>query len=283
MLCLVSRSSWLFTSTSGQSVTRVALQSFTQQDPFLTRGLKELRRREPDQNVNKSQQIENKQILPTYNLHDTQNLISYKTFTLPIEDQKSLLHFKTMSQHNSEKEATPETPGPDLDKVAYSLSFELGNAFVHQMDWRLYHPKLVFEDRIRGRRYEGLIDYVKFVNVVKFIAHIKFVYVRFEVLDITKHREDNSIGVRWRIAGLGVTRMFIRYIPDKMWRRGNMNKVAPTWYDGYSTFYVDNDNLIYKHIADRRKPDKDKEALAANPVVEKLKKLKPTPAHSPVI
>ena len=38
MLCLVSRNSWLFTSTSGQSVTRVALQSFTQQDPFLTRG-----------------------------------------------------------------------------------------------------------------------------------------------------------------------------------------------------------------------------------------------------
>lgn len=33
-----------------------------------------------------------------------------------------------MSQLNSEKEATPETPGPDLDKVAYSLSFELGNA-----------------------------------------------------------------------------------------------------------------------------------------------------------
>lgn len=284
MLCLVSRSGWLFTSASGPSITRVVLHNFAQQDPFQTRGLKEQRSLEQDININKPLQVENKSLLPSYNLHDTENIISYKTFSIPIENQKSILQFKTNSQLSSEKEADPENSGPDLDKVAYSLSFELGNAFVHQMDWRIYHPNMVFEDRIRGEKYVGLLQYAKFVNLVKFLAHLKFVYVRFEILDITKHKEDNSIGIRWRIAGLGVTRMILRYIPDKLWRRGNINRMAPTWYDGYSEFFVGPDNLIYKHVADRRKPDKDKEPLSANPVVEKLKKLKPTPvAPSPVI
>ena len=29
---------------------------------------------------------------------------------------------------------------------------------------------------------------------------------------------------RWRIAGLGVTRLLLRYIPDQMWKRGNMDR-----------------------------------------------------------
>ena len=60
--------------------------------------------------------------------------------------------------------------------------------------------------------------------------------------------------IRWRIAGLGMVRMLVRYFPDKMWLRGNMDRwgknsiyfahiyqflrAAPSWYDGISTFHV---------------------------------------------
>lgn len=168
--------------------------------------------------------------------------------------------------------------------MTVELAHHLTNIFVQQSDWLIFHPNLVFEDRIREKRIEGLLNYVKFVNLVRILAHIKFVYVRFQILKLTKHPEDGTIRVRWRIAGLGVMRLALRYIPDQMWKRGNMDKAAPSWYDGYSIFYIDGDNKIYKHVADRRMPDEgDKETSALNPVVEKLKKLKPAPAPSPAI
>ena len=134
---------------------------------------------------------------------------------------------------------------------------------------------------ISGKRIEGLLNYIKFVNLLRILAHIKFVYVRFHVLNLTKQPEDGTIRIRWRIAGLGVTRLVLRYIPDQMWKRGYMDSASPSWYDGYSVFYVGGDNKIYKHVADKRMPDEEKkEKSIQEGMVDKLKKLKPTPAPS---
>jgi hypothetical protein len=35
------------------------------------------------------------------------------------------------------------------------------------------------------------------------------------------------------------------------------------WYDGFSIFYVGNDGLVYKHIADKFMPDENKEVASA--------------------
>jgi len=197
-------------------------------------------------------------------------------------------HFSASNDNTSssnEKEAKGEGL-PDLDKVADALVYELTHMFVRNANWKLYHPKIVFDDRIStGKRYEGLLAYVKFIHMVKALAHIRFVYVRFHILYLNKHPEDGTIGIRWQMTGLGVTRLAVRYIPDKLWQRGSMDKAAKIWYDGYSTFHVDSDNLVVKHVADTRMPDKEKESSGGlNPVVEKLKKLKPNPpAPSPAM
>lgn len=34
-------------------------------------------------------------------------------------------------------------------------------------------------------------------------------------------------------------------------------------YDGFSTFYVGSDGLVYKHVIDRVMPDENKEAIVA--------------------
>lgn len=41
------------------------------------------------------------------------------------------------------------------------------------------------------------------VALLKVIGHIKFAYVKFHVLKITKHPEEGTIKCRWRIEGLG--------------------------------------------------------------------------------
>jgi len=166
---------------------------------------------------------------------------------------------------------------PDLEKVSHLLVNDLVSMFVHSQNWALYHPNMILEDNIRGKRYEGLAQYKRIVSLLKLTAHIRFVHVRFHILSLTKHPEDGTIRVRWRIAGLGMLRMILRYVPDKMWIQGNMNRAAPSWYDGVSTFHVTGDDLIYKHTVERvDREDK--------PVIEswqdKLKRL--NPARTPL-
>lgn len=42
------------------------------------------------------------------------------------------------------------------------------------------------------------------------------------------------------------------------------------WIDGFSTFYVNSDGVIVKHIADKVMPDEDKEPNPLEKVVDKL-------------
>lgn len=42
------------------------------------------------------------------------------------------------------------------------------------------------------------------------------------------------------------------------------------WIDGFSTFYVNSDGLIVRHIADKVMPDEDKEPSSIEKVVDKL-------------
>jgi len=187
----------------------------------------------------------------------------------------SLLQLSDVKSTGGKTSQSEDKSNSNLDKIAFDLTYDLTNIFLKSSDWSLYSQNIVFEDRIRGKRVEGLAEYMKNIYVFRTLAHLKFVYVRFHVINLSIHPEDNTIRIRWRVAGLGVMRMVVRFIPDKMWRRGSMDDAAPTWYDGYSIFHVGPDNKIVRHVADRRKQDEDKQSLAMHPVVEKLKKLKP--------
>jgi len=189
-------------------------------------------------------------------------------------DWPTTLNFSsTQLQKKQEKEAKK---GPNLERVAYVLSHDLLNIFLKSQEWEMYHPNMVLQDNIRGKRFEGLDQYMKIVNLLKLTAHIRFVYVRFHILKMTKHPEDGTIRVRWRIAGLGMVRMLVRYFPDKMWMKGNMERAAPSWYDGISTFHVGGDDRIYKHTLDRLEGD---DSPVVETLKEKLSKLTPAGAE----
>lgn len=189
-------------------------------------------------------------------------------------DWPTTLNFSsTQPQKKQEKEPKK---GPNLERVAHVLSHDLLNMFLKSQEWEMYHPNMVLQDNIRGKRFEGLDQYMKIVNLLKLTAHIRFVYVRFHILKMTKHPEDGTIRVRWRIAGLGMVRMLVRYFPDKMWMKGNMERAAPSWYDGISTFHVGGDDRIYKHILDRLEGD---DSPVVETLKEKLSKLTPAAAE----
>jgi len=200
----------------------------------------------------------------------------------PVSLPKPTMFFMSSSADSSSSgdKSSKEPRKPNLEKVSSLLIIDLVNLFVSPMSKTLYHHNIIFEDNIRGKRYEGILEYRQIVNLMKIVCHFRFVYVRFNILSITEHPEDSTIRVRWRIVGMGMFKMLLKYIPEKMWVRGNMDKASATWYDGYSTFHVNSDDKIDKHRADKVMPDEDavsvKKKLAEK--LEKLQKLKPTPA-----
>lgn len=50
--------------------------------------------------------------------------------------------------------------------------------------------------------YSGLYHYVKQIALLRTVGHLKFAYVKFEILKITMHPEDDTVKIRWRIRGI---------------------------------------------------------------------------------
>ena len=70
----------------------------------------------------------------------------------------------------------------------------------------------------------GLDKYMLLVNILRLLAHIRFVYVRMSLLSVTNEEEEGIIKVRWSVVGLGMGRLVLRYFPDRLWEKGNMER-----------------------------------------------------------
>lgn len=65
--------------------------------------------------------------------------------------------------------------------------------------------------------YRGIHSYIKQVTLLRTIGHLKFAYVRFEILKITQHPEDSTIKIRWRIRGITALKVAIAFWKYKLW------------------------------------------------------------------
>ncbi|RZC33147.1 C6orf136 -like, partial [Asbolus verrucosus] len=149
-------------------------------------------------------------------------------------------------------------PAPDkLSHVYDVLMNTLPNLFTQTMDYSIYHPEVVFENNIRGTTTVGLYNYVKQIALLRTVGHLKFAYVKLEVLKITKHPEDSTVKVRWRIRGISALKVMITFWKYKLWNFREMFDKTEAWYDGFSTFYVNVHGEVYKHVADKMMPDSD--------------------------
>ena len=130
--------------------------------------------------------------------------------------------------------------------------------------------QLEVDDRIRGVKYTGLALYLKDLNLTKIRAHIKFVYVRPKILSLVKHEEDRTIHVDWRHVGVTTLRLVVRYIPDRLWFRDNMDKAAIVWAEGSSTYHLDEDYKICKLILDKYNESSDEDREQRDRLKQKL-------------
>nr|XP_040237925.2 uncharacterized protein C6orf136 homolog [Anopheles coluzzii] len=154
-----------------------------------------------------------------------------------------------------------------LHRVYHVLSQTLPKLFVQPLDYSIYSPNLIFENNIRGTRTEGLYHYVKQIALLRTVGHLKFAYVTFEVLKITKHPEDNTVKVRWRIRGISALRVMLQFWKYKLWKLKEIFDGQEAWYDGFSVLHVGADGLVSKHVVDKIMPDDDTVKVAPKTMV----------------
>lgn len=63
-----------------------------------------------------------------------------------------------------------------------------------------------------------MFNYVKQIALVRTIAHLKFAYIKLNVLKITIDPEDDTIKVRWRISGITGLKALFTLWRFKLWK-----------------------------------------------------------------
>ncbi|XP_016930545.3 uncharacterized protein C6orf136 homolog [Drosophila suzukii] len=149
----------------------------------------------------------------------------------------------------------------DLDRAYEVLRTTLPKLFVEPLDYSIYSPGLIFHNNITGKHTVGLYHYVKQIAILRTVGHLKYAYVKFEVLKITKHQDDYTVRIRWRVRGISGLKVMFQFWKYKLWQLKEVLKDQEAWYDGYSVCYLGDDGLIIKHVVDKVMPDENREAV----------------------
>ncbi|XP_053698095.1 uncharacterized protein C6orf136 homolog [Sabethes cyaneus] len=211
-------------------------------------------------------------VLKSPNLTTQPAPLAFQLYCSPEASRIALADRVQMCQSDQKEAASQPSDGggpseEQLQRVFDVLANTLPKLFIQPLDYSIYNPKVIFENNIRGMRTEGLYPYVKQVALLRTVGHLKYAYVTLEVLKITKHPEDNTIKVRWRIKGLSAFKVMFQFWKYKLWKLKEVFESTEAWYDGFSVFHVGPDGQVWKHVADKMMPDDDKVVVSPKTVI----------------
>jgi len=174
----------------------------------------------------------------------------------------------------------------EMRRIGGIIAKEVSAVMVKKADYTLYDRDMVFEDNIRGKTFLGGAEYIKQMALFKMYMHFKYIYTRVAVDSLTVEPDDATVVIKWTVSGLGMYKVFIYYIPRRLWRVKNMEAFADRIASGVSTYHIGNHGRVIRHILDVREIDKDKVKDVNTNRVEQIKakmaKLKPNvPAPAP--
>jgi len=165
---------------------------------------------------------------------------------------------------NDSGRPTPE----QLQNILDVLASNLPQLFTQPLEYRIYHQNLIFENNIRGTRTVGLYHYVKQIALLRIVGHLKFAYVKFDVLKITSHPEDGTVKVRWRIRGVSGLKVFLNFWKISLMNlKDSIEREQESWYDGFSTFIVNSEGKVYHVIVDKMQPDPEQKVDVVKPTL----------------
>ncbi|MBD2611390.1 DUF2358 domain-containing protein [Nostoc punctiforme FACHB-252] len=115
-----------------------------------------------------------------------------------------------------------------MEQVIETLKHDLPTLFEKDISYDIYTQDIYFKDPVNTFKYK--FNYRIIFWTLRFHARLFFTEIYFDVHDIKQSAED-TILVNWTVRG-------VLRVPWK----------APLFFNGYSTYKLNKDNLIYEHI-----------------------------------
>ncbi|MDZ8188820.1 MAG: DUF2358 domain-containing protein [Nostoc sp. ChiSLP02] len=115
-----------------------------------------------------------------------------------------------------------------MEKVIETLKQDLPTLFEQDISYNIYTDDIYFKDPVNTFKYK--FNYRIIFWTLRFHARLFFSEIYFDVHDIKQSAED-TILVNWTVRG-------VLRVPWK----------ARLFFNGYSTYKLNQDNLIYEHI-----------------------------------
>ncbi|XP_031203220.1 uncharacterized protein C6orf136 homolog isoform X2 [Mastomys coucha] len=148
---------------------------------------------------------------------------------------------------------SPTTPSGDqsmeehLAAMHERLRQELPTLFLRSHDYTIYSMDVEFINEILNIRTKGRTFYVMSLTLCRFLAWNYFAQFHLEILQLTRHPENWTLQARWRLIGLPIHMLFLRF-----YRRDKEDLYRTV--DAFSTFYLNSSGLICRHHLDKLMP-----------------------------
>ncbi|KAM9306848.1 uncharacterized protein C6orf136 homolog isoform 1-T3 [Pholidichthys leucotaenia] len=144
----------------------------------------------------------------------------------------------------------PAGDGEQEEKLAMvyeRLRIQLPRFFVTNHDYTMYSNDVEFINGLINIKTRGRVVYQLMLVLWRLLCLCYYAEARLEVLKLTKHMEDGTIKARWRVKGLPLHTLLLRfYRKDKSQLYRSI--------DAFSTFYVGKDGLIHCHKVEKVMP-----------------------------
>ncbi len=124
-----------------------------------------------------------------------------------------------------------------IDQNIETLRHDLPTLFEKDISYDIYTPNIYFQDPVN--KFKGKLNYRIIFWTLRFHARLFFTEIYFDLHDVSQSDED-IILAKWTVRG-------VLRVPWK----------AHIFFNGYSTYKLNQDALIYEHIDTwDRKPGK---------------------------
>jgi hypothetical protein len=115
-----------------------------------------------------------------------------------------------------------------VEQVINTLKSDLPTLFKKDISYDIYTQNIYFQDPVN--RFKWKFNYRIIFWTLRFHARLFFTQIYFDLHEVSQPSED-TILAKWTVRG-------ILRIPWK----------APLFFNGYSTYKLNQNNLIYEHI-----------------------------------
>ncbi|MCV3216910.1 DUF2358 domain-containing protein [Plectonema radiosum NIES-515] len=115
-----------------------------------------------------------------------------------------------------------------MQEVIKTLKHDLPTLFQQDISYDIYTQDVYFRDPVN--KFKGKLNYRIIFWTLRFHAQLFFTQIYFDLHEVHQEAED-TILAKWTVRG-------ILRVPWK----------AHIFFNGYSTYKLNSDNLIYEHI-----------------------------------